>query len=579
MARVALQNRINQLNHVTHALEWDRDNIMPEKSARERAEVLKTLKELTTSVSANQRMERDRDAGTSAYEHLEGYFAELSKVGTASEVLGWLDSAHPEGAPEISGEMEAVLEGISHELLCRKDMKALLDEADKDTSLTEKQQRNLSLMRREWVSATALDQKLVEDLAVAGNACNKTWIEARKTNDFASYAPAQQAVLDLTREKAKRLGKVLGLSPYDALMDQFSPGLRLEKVNRLFDDLKGWLPEKIQTVQAQNIPSPPLNGNFPKEAQKELGEKMAFSLGFNSEAGRLDTSAHPFSCGITPNDVRITTRYDVTAPLSSLMGVMHESGHGLYSQNVLQSNQPVDGEMGMDVHESQSLTWENMVGRSPEFVRYLLPFIQDAFKDSGVEWTEEMIYQQVNEVQPGLIRVEADEVTYPMHVVLRTEIEQKLISGEMDMVDVPAAWNKGMKDLLGVDVPSDAQGCMQDVHWTSGSFGYFPAYTLGALGAAQLMEAAQKEIPNLKEGFAKGEFKPLLDWLRKNIHEQGCQHEADDLFERVTGKPLGTEAYKKHVAEKFLKKEVNQERSFAERVRPKEPQTAARGRC
>ncbi|MGB1539665.1 MAG: carboxypeptidase M32 [Rickettsiales bacterium] len=547
-------------------LEWDRDHLMPKGSAATRDTLLETVARIDkqgvgTFIGA---------AEPTPYRALESAFRELAELRAAAGILQCLAGIHlPENAPEIPGKVLAALSGIDHELMTRPEIEAALDAAEADKgNLTPKEQRNLELMRREWIYASALDKALVEDLAKAEHECHEVWKEAKKTSDFEAYAPAQQKVLDLCRKKAKKLGDALGVPPYEALMGEYAPFVDPQKVSELFADLGEWLPEVIEEIQAKQPKTPELNSRFGKEKQKALAKQVVKELGYDFNQGLLGDAPHPF-CSGDMNETRIFTRYDDADPFSSLYASIHEAGHAMYAQGALynETGQPVDGALGMDVHESQSMFWEIPLGCNKSFIKYLTPKLQAQFPE--VEWTKEQVFGLVNEVQPSLIRVDADRVTYPLHIILRTNIERDLIEGKMEIKDVPERWNQSMKELLGVEVPNHAKGCMQDVHWPHGAFGYFPSYALGALGATQFMDALEKEKPDVHAKIAAGKFDDIKAWLNKNVHERGQQLNPDDLFETVTGAPLGTAAYKNFVIRQYgLDRPLEKTGSrFANRVR------------
>lgn len=334
-----------------------------------------------------------------------------------------------------------------------------------------------------------------------------TWRSARPASDFAAVAPKLKIVLDLTREMAAAKAEALGVTPYDALLDQYEPGGRADSIDMLFADLESVLPGLLgEVLEAQSRRPAPLRpaGPFPIETQKAVAARFMQTLGFDFTHGRLDVSAHPF-CGGSADDLRLTTRYDEDDFTQSFMGVLHETGHALYEQGLPADwrRQPVGKARGMSVHESQSLLMEMIACRSRAFATYAAPILRDAFGGSGPAWEAENLYRLNTRVKPDFIRVEADEVTYPAHVILRYRLERDLIAGRLEIEDLPEAWNEGMKRLLGLTVPDDRRGVLQDIHWYDGAFGYFPTYTLGAMTAAQLFQAAceaETSIPRAPRG-------------------------------------------------------------------------------
>lgn len=493
-----------------------------------------------------------------AYESLEERFARVRVFEDVAGILGWdAQAIMPVGAASERAEQLAVLRGLAHEVLTSSDVPDLLDDADAQRArLDPWQSANLREMRRAFVHAAALPQDLVVATSKATSHAEMVWREARRTSDFGLLLPHLEAVLDLQRETGQVKSEALGTSTYDALLDQYDPGLRQGCIDPLFDALRQELPVLIaEATERQHLASAPIpiNGHFPVEAQRKLGETLMRAVGFDFTHGRLDISLHPF-CGGATGDVRITTRYDEGDFTQSLMGVLHETGHALYEQGrpAAWASQPVGQARGMTLHESQSLLIEMQACRSPEFLAYLSPLLTDAFGREDPAWSPENLHRVYTRVQPGFIRVDADEVTYPAHILLRYELEKAMIAGDLAVADLPAAFNSGMKALLGVTVPNDAQGCLQDIHWPSGAWGYFPTYTLGAIAAAQLFAAACSAEPNIRTSFASGDFSPLVGWLRANVHAKGSLLGTDDVLTAATGKSLGLEAYRDHLRQRYL---------------------------
>jgi carboxypeptidase Taq len=411
-------------------------------------------------------------------------------------------------------------------------------------------------MRRRWRHAAAVRGDLVEALSRAGTRCEMVWREARPAGDFAMVRDALAGLLGLVCELAAAKADAFGLSPYEALLDQYEPDGRVAEIDRLFDDLAAFLPgfvdDALAVQRARPDPLPP-QGPFPVAAQRALGERLMEAVGFDFNHGRLDISLHPFCSGV-PDDVRITTRYETDDFVQSLMGVLHETGHAMYERGLPAAwrRQPVGTARGMAMHESQSLLVEMQVCRGPHFLEFAAPLMREAFGGDGAAWTVENLSRLYARVEPDFIRVDADEATYPAHVILRYRLESALIAGDMTVDDLPGAWNEGMKALLGLTVPDDRVGCLQDIHWYDGAFGYFPTYTMGALAAAQIYAAAQAAVPGVQDSIARGEFAPLMEWLRQNVHGRGSLLSTRDLLVEATGKPLETEAFKAHLKARYL---------------------------
>lgn len=493
-----------------------------------------------------------------AYLKLEETFARLSAISGATAVLHW-DSAvmMPAGGNEARAEQLATLGVISHEILTRPDMADLFAASEKESAGLDAWQRaNLHEMRSRWRHATAVSPDLVAAHTRATSRAEMIWRTARLDNDFAALRPALEEVVSLTREIASAKAEAFGVAPYDALLDEYEPGCRAALIDPLFADLEAFLPGILGEILERQRSRPPIvkpEGPFDVAVQERLGLEFMTALGFDFEHGRLDVSHHPFTGGV-PDDVRLTTRYDSSDFTQSLMGVLHETGHALYEQGLPRRwrAQPVGLARGMALHESQSLLIEMQLSRSEEFLSYALPKIRAAFGGSGPAWELLNILRLYQKVEPGFIRVDADEVTYPLHVILRYRLEQAMLSGDLAVADLPAAWNSGMREALGITPPNDRLGCLQDVHWPGGAIGYFPTYTLGALAAAQIFRAAREAIADLPERIREGDFAPLLAWLREHIHALGSSRPTDEILKAATGAPLGTSAFKAHIKARYL---------------------------
>ncbi len=490
-----------------------------------------------------------------AYHVLEERFRRMAVLGECTAVLHW-DAAviMPASAAGPRGDQLAELRVVLHELLTDPAIADLLRAAD-PLPLDPWQAANLHEMRRQYLYADAVPGDLVAALSRASSACEATWREAKPRDDFVAVAPKLEEVLRLTREVAAAKAEALGLTPYDALMDQFEPDARQAAVDPILDDYAAFLPgflAKVLEKQARG-PEPVFpKGPFPAEAQRKLVRGLLERVGFPFEAGRMDESAHPFSTGY-PGDNRITIAIKEDDPAMAVMAALHECGHALYEANLPSdwARQPVGEARGMALHESQSLMVEMQACRSPEFIGWLAPRMADALGDDPA-FEPENLKRLYNHVKPDFIRVEADEVTYPAHVILRYRLEKALLSGDLAVADLPGAWDDGMEGLLGIRPPRLAQGCLQDIHWFDGAFGYFPTYTLGAMTAAQLMAAARAERPGIPQDLAEGDFAPLLDWLRRHVHSQASSRSTADLVADATGRPLDPAAFRAHLEGRYL---------------------------
>ena len=493
----------------------------------------------------------------SAYSLLERQFGRIGNLDGALSMLDWDQAViMPEGGAAARAGQLATLKLIRHEILCSPEMADLLAVVEAGAQhLDGWQTANLARMRRAWRNATALPADLVEALSTSACRCEITWRSAREQNDFAALAPELDGLLRLTREAAAAKAAVMGCSPYDALLDQFDSGATAASIDRLFGELENFLPEFLPRVIERQKSLPAILhpvGPFPVSRQRDLALGLMQDLGFDFSHGRLDVSHHPFSGGV-PDDARITTRYSESEFVQGLMAVLHETGHASYERGLPQAwrNQPVGRARGMIIHESQSLIIEMQACRSGEFSRYLAPKLAAAF-GADAAWAPRNLQRLFQHVEADLIRVHANEVTYPLHVLLRYRLERAMIGGDLSIKDLPAAWNDGMRDLLGVTPPTDADGCMQDVHWAAGLFGYFPTYTLGALAAAQFYAAALRVLPEMPHALSQGDFRPLMGWLRENVHQWGGRFSGDELLMRATGAPLETAAFKAHLKARYL---------------------------
>lgn len=489
------------------------------------------------------------------YQSLTRTFMRLSRFQHLSAIAGWdMFAMMPPGGSTARGEALAELGVLQHQILTDKKVGDWLRNALQE-ELNDVEQANLREMTRQYQQAALLPESLVEAKALAGSKCEHAWRTQRPANDWAGFSANLKEVVKLSREEAKIRAQAKGCSPYDALLDIFEPDMTSARLDVLFADLKSWLPDLLQRVvdkQSRETLIAPVCP-FPVATQRELGLEAMTLLGFDFNAGRLDVSAHPF-CGGVPEDVRITTRYDENELLSALFGVVHETGHARYEQNLPRQwlGQPVALARSTAIHESQSLFFEMQLGRSEAFLKRLLPAIiqhfgaQPAFEESNfIAWNQR--------VKPGFIRVDADEVSYPAHVILRYEIERALINGEIEVDDIPALWNEKMQAWLGLSTEGNYRnGCMQDIHWTDGGFGYFPSYTLGAMYAAQLFQAARNALPGLDEAIAQGDFSALFDWLRQNIWQHGSRFSTSQLIEQATGEALNSRYFRQHLTARYL---------------------------
>ncbi len=493
-----------------------------------------------------------------AYQSLEAIRKRISALSNAMGILHWdMETMMPDGVAPARAEVLAEMSLMVHEMETGAQLPDLLAEAEESADqLSPWQRANLREIKQIYLHATATPADLVEKIVMARSESTMAWREARPRNDFKSLAPKLEALFNLQREVANIKSEALGVTPYEALLDEYDPGRRESQVDEIFGDLENFLPGFIQQVLEKQAAGPEIlmpTGPFPVADQEALSQEVMNILDFPFDHGRLDTAAHPF-CGGAEGDLRITTRYEEDDFTKSLMAVIHETGHALYENGrpAEWRGQPVGDARGMTLHESQSLLLEMQAARSEEFIRHIGPVAQKILKGEGPAWDTENLLRVYRKVEPGLIRVYADEVTYPLHVIMRYKLEKAIIADEIPIAELPLAWNDMMEKYLGIRPSDDSDGVMQDVHWPEGILGYFPTYSLGAMAAAQIFATAKESAPAILPGLGQGNFKPLYAWLDENIRSQGCLYSPDELVEKATGAPLGTAAYKASITQRYL---------------------------
>ncbi len=492
---------------------------------------------------------------TPAYEALAATFQRLHHLQHLQSIAYWDQAANmPPRGSSARGAALAEMAALMHRLRTDPKLRDELARAEQEP-LDELQRANLREMQREWRQSNALPESLVQRSQLATSRCEHAWRAQRPANDWAGFVENFREVLATAREEATLLAEQAGCGKYDALMDRFEPGMRCAQVDRIFGEVRQWLPGLIREVterqSREHVIAP--TGSFPIPAQRALCEQAMRLLGFDFEAGRLDVSSHPFSGGV-PEDVRLTTRYREDEFLVSLMGTIHETGHGRYEQNRPREllGQPVSRARSMAIHESQSLSFEMQLGSHPGFAGLLAPLVRQAFGDQPA-FEPRNLHKLLTRVKPGFIRVDADEVTYPAHVILRYEIERPLIEGDIEPEDIPALWDAKMMELLGVDTRGNFRdGPLQDVHWSEALFGYFPCYSLGAMYAAQWFAAMRRAMPDLDARIAEGDLAPVFDWLRQHIWLPASRYPTDELAIRASGEPLNPAHFKAHLASRYL---------------------------
>ncbi len=470
-------------------------------------------------------------------------------------ITGWDRNAMmPPKGHEARAAAEAELSAHVHALRTDAGLEPGLRAAAEE-SLDDDERANLREMWRDWRDANALPAALVQAKSLAGARCEHAWRGQRKANDWAGFLDNFREVVRLSREEARLRSADTGLGRYDALMDRFEPGMRSADIEAIFSGMREWLPDLASRVEATQAGPAPLmpEGPFPVAGQRAVGHALMRLLGFDFEAGRLDESAHPFTGGV-PEDVRMTTRYREEDFLQSLMGTIHETGHARYEQNLPRPwlGQPLGQARSFGIHESQSLSFEMQLARSRGFAGLLSPLLCEQFGNQAA-FAPDNLFRLLTRVRRGFIRVEADEVTYPAHVVLRFEIERALIEGMIEVEDIPGWWDERMGTLLGLDTRGNYRdGCLQDVHWTDGSFGYFPSYTLGALYAAQWFATLRRELPDLDQRVAAGDLAPVFLWMDAHIWSQASRWETPELVRRASGETLNANHLKAHLERRYL---------------------------
>ena len=489
-----------------------------------------------------------------AYEELLERLKDIDLVNQIGGLLGWdQEVLMPPKAAKLRAEQLSWVSKTGHEKLTHPRIGELLNILEQEENLNETQKGNIRLTRDSYNKATKLPTEFVAEMAKHKSKSQISWTEARAKNDFSLFRDDLVKMVEMSRKKADYLG--FQEVRYDALLDLYESGLTVSKVDPLFAELRNNVAPLVKKV-VENGKIPEMSwvhdNNWNKEGQEKLSQSISESIGFDFSAGRRDASTHPFCGGPNPDDVRWTTRYDESDPFGSLYGSMHETGHGLYEQGRPRDLdfQPAGSANGLGIHESQSRLWENQVGRSKEFCEWALPLWKKYFPKQMENVSAEDLWRSVNFIEPSLIRVEADEATYNLHIMIRYEIEKMLIAGEIEVDDLPDIWDDMYEEYLGIRAPNRTLGVLQDIHWSFGAFGYFPTYTLGNLYSAQLLTAARKKLPNHDEDMRAGNFTPLLQWMRENVHTRGSILTPAELIEEATGHPPSPNDFVEYLREK-----------------------------
>jgi carboxypeptidase Taq len=479
-----------------------------------------------------------------AYQELIRRIKEGTLLGSCGSVLGWDERTYmPRKGSAHRAEQLALVARMAHVMLTAPEIGRLLAEVEASNLVQDKESPaavNVREIRRSYDRAVKIPKELVEELARVTTRAQQVWQEARQANQFAAFQPWLEKIVKLKRQEAQAIG--YKEAPYDALLDEYEPGATTAEITRAFAALRDDLVPLVGAITSsgRKAPRKVLQREYPVDRQQVFGQSAAAALGFDFDAGRLDVTTHPFCSGFGPGDTRITTRYNPHFFNEAFFGILHEAGHGIYDQGLDPEHfgTPLGSAVSLGIHESQSRMWENQVGRSRPFWEHFFPQAKRIFHSALRDVSIDDFVFAVNDVQPSFIRVEADEATYNMHIILRFEMEQALVTGDLKPVDVPGAWNERFKKSFGLTPTTDAQGCLQDIHWSMGGIGYFPTYSLGNLYAAQFMEQARQDLGDLDGDFRRGEFGRLKGWLNERIHRPGQRYRSVDLCKRVTGKPL-----------------------------------------
>ena len=491
----------------------------------------------------------------STHQLYEQYTAQMRKIADvkyALAVLQWDQETYlPAKGASLRGQQMATLSEIAHQLFVNEKLGALLNELSAANGLTNTQQRNVTLTLEDYKKNKKYTSAFVRELSEATSRSYHAWIEARRQNDFRVFEKSLDDLVRLKKEEAHILG--FEQHPYDALLNEFEKGATVAWLDTLFNELQQPLQQLLSTVMQRPQPDDGfLHQHFDKDAQWKFGLDMLKRMGYDFEAGRQDISEHPFTTSFNSSDVRVTTRIDENDFTSMTWSCLHEGGHALYEQGLPadQYGLPLGEYCSLGIHESQSRLWENCIGRSKAFIKHNIPLIRQYFpqlKQAG----SQQLFAAVNKVKPSLIRTEADELTYHFHVMIRYALEKKLIEGSLSTKDIPQFWNESYKQLLGVDVPDDKNGCLQDIHWSHGSFGYFPTYSLGSLYAAQFFAFMQKQNPGLLTQVAEGDYTQIHEWLQTHVYQYGRAYTSSELCNKVTGESLQLKYFIQYLTSKY----------------------------
>lgn len=490
----------------------------------------------------------------SPYQQYVAQMRQLADVEHAIAVLHWDKEVNlPSKGARFRGQQIATLAGIAHELFTKPELGHLMEQLiNKSSDLDEGQKRNVSRSLRDLERTRRLDHDFIIRRSQAVSAAYHAWIGARKANDFSVFADPLVTLVDIKREEAEKVG--YQHHPYDALLDEFEPDMTSGQLDTLFVDVRAQLVDFVRKIRQQPEPNDAfLHRHFPKQQQWKYGLELLRKIGYDFEAGRQDLSEHPFTTNFSPEDVRLTTRLDENNFATMTWSCLHEAGHGMYEQGLPSEHYglPLGKFVSLGIHESQSRLWENNVGRSLPFWEAEYPGLQALFPEQLGDVSVVDFFRSINKITPSLIRVESDELHYHFHVLIRYELEKELLEGNLEVANLPTAWNDKYRAYLDVDVPDDRQGVLQDIHWAHGSLGYFPTYSLGSFYAAQFYHQATVDVPHLEQSIQKGDTQPLLQWLRENIHQHGQFYTANELCKKITGSELNFTYFMTYAEKKY----------------------------
>lgn len=487
------------------------------------------------------------------FEDYHNHLKKIADIRNAAALLNWDQETYmPSKSAGFRAQQQATLAGIAHELSTQASFGDLMKRLNEEPTLTDFEKRNITVSLRDFEDNEKFDTAFIKKLTNTIAESFQTWRKAREASDFTQFAPSLEKLVALKKEQAEILG--YNEHPYDALINDFEPGVTTRDVDQLFNEVRENLVGYVKQIGEAEAPKDGfMYLHYDKDMQWDLGIRLLKQMGYDFEAGRQDLSTHPFTTNFSCQDVRVTTRVTEDNLHEMIWSCIHEGGHALYEQGLLPQNYglPAGNYLSLGIHESQSRLWENNVGRSLAYWKYNYTDIQATFPENLKNVSAEEFYKAMNKVEPSLIRTNADELTYHFHVLIRFEVEKALMENSLSINDLPSYWNAKYKEYLGIDVPSDAQGVLQDIHWSHGSFGYFPTYSMGSFYAVQFFNKAGQDIDNLPELIEAGNMIPLLDWLRENIHKHGKIYGANELCERVTGEKLDFSHFMKYARQKY----------------------------